>query len=414
MNSLRTTLGWRGALLAIGAVLIGVVLFRALQNGAGTAGGPSELVTVGQRTFASTVTAVGAAKPEIGAEVRVGSRISGRVQRLRANIGDRVKKGDVIAELETAELDALTAQRRAELTVAEAKLAALEASVPEELARAEAELAGADATARLAAAERDRQQAMLKDGATSRAEAEAAHERHLVAQSAREVASRALSMVRTANAQGVRQARAEQERARAAVRSAEVDRSFATIRAPISGVVASVATQEGETVAAGLNAPTFLTIVDLARLQVHAYVDEVDIGKVTAGQSAEFTVDAFPAREFQAKVAAIYPSATLQDNVVKYIVAMDVLGDSVYILRPEMTASVRIQLESRTVLAVPARAIRRDQGESVVYVRLGRTTERRPVRLGWRDGPWVEVISGLKAGERVYLDPPAPATGATP
>jgi multidrug efflux pump subunit AcrA (membrane-fusion protein) len=93
---------------------------------------------------------------------------------------------------------------------------------------------------------------------------------------------------------------------------------------------------------------------------------------------------------------------------------MDVLGDSVYILRPEMTASVRIQLESRTVLAVPARAIRRDQGESVVYVRLGRTTERRTVRLGWRDGPWVEVISGLKAGERVYLDPPAPTTGATP
>ncbi len=414
MNLLQRTLGRRGPLLAIGAVLIVVILFLALRDSAGTAGGPSELVTVGQRTFASTVAAVGAVKPEIGAEVRVGSRISGRVQRLRVNIGDRVKKGDVIAELETAELDALTAQRRAELTVAEAKLAALEASVPEELAKAEAELSGADATARLAAAEWERQQAMLKDGATSRAEAEAAHERHLVAQSAREAARRALSMVRTGNVQGVRQAKAEQERARAALRSAEVDRSFTTIRAPISGVVASVATQEGETVAAGLNAPTFLTIVDLARLQVHAYVDEVDIGKVTAGQSAELTVDAFPAREFLGKVAAIYPSATLQDNVVKYIVAIHVLGDSVSVLRPEMTASVRIQLESRSVLAVPTRAIRRDQGMSVVYLRLGRTTERRPVRLGWRDGPWVEVVSGLKAGDRVYLDPPAPATGATP
>ena len=193
-----------------------------------------------------------------------------------------------------------------------------------------------------------------------------------------------------------------------------MDRSFTTIRAPISGVVASVATQEGETVAAGLNAPTFLTIVDLARLQVHAYVDEVDIGKVAAGQLAEFTVDAFPAREFKGKVAAIYPSATLQDNVVKYIVALDILGDSVSVLRPEMTTSVRIQLESRSVLAVPTRAIRRDQGESVVYLRVGRETERRPVRLGWRDGPWVEVISGLKAGDRVHLDPPAPVTGATP
>jgi len=414
MNSLHTALGRRGSLLAIGVVLVGVVSFLVLRNGAGTAGGPSELVTVGQRTFASTVAAVGAVKPEIGAEVRVGSRISGRVQRLRANIGDHVKKGDVIAELETAELDALTSQRRAELTVAEAKLAALEAWVPEELAKAEAELSGADATARLAAAEWDRQQTMLKQGATSRADSEAARERHLVAQAAREAASRALSMVRTGNVQGLRQAQAELERARAALRSAEVDRSFTTIRAPISGIVASVATQEGETVAAGLNAPTFLTIVDLARLQVHAYVDEVDIGKVTAGQPIVFTVDAFPAREFGGKVAAVYPSATLQENVVKYIVAVDVLGDSVSILRPEMTASVHIQLESRSVLAVPTRAIRRDGGESVVFVRVGRTTERRPVRLGWRDGPWVEVVSGLTAGDRVYLDPPAPATGATP
>ena len=414
MNTLRSTLGRRGVPLTIGAAGIALVLFLVLRGGPGSAGGSSTLVTVEPRVFVSAVVAVGAVKPEIGAEVRVGSRISGRVQRLRANIGDQVSKGDVIAELETAELDALTAQRRAELTVADARLAALAASVPEELARAEAELAGADATARLAQAEWDRQQAMLRDGATSRADSEAARERHLVAQSAREAASRALSIVRSGNVQSMRQVEAERERARAAMRSAEVDRSFTTIRAPISGVVASVATQEGETVAAGLNAPTFLTIVDLARLQVHAYVDEVDIGKVVAGQAATFTVDAFPSREFDGKVVAIYPSATLQDNVVKYIVALDLLGDSVSVLRPEMTASVRIRLESRTVLAVPVRAIRRDQGESVVFVRAGRATERRPVRLGWRDGPWVEVVSGLRQGDRLYLDPPAPAPEATP
>lgn len=414
MTTLRSMLGRRGVPLALGAAGLALILYLALRGSTGIAGGSSRLVAVEPRAFVSTVAAVGAVKPEIGAEVRVGSRISGRVQRLRANIGDQVMKGDVIAELETAELDALTAQRRAELTVAEARVAALAASVPEELARAEAELAGADATARLAQAEWERQQAMLKDGATSRADSEAARERHLVAQSAREAASRTLSMVRSGNVEGMRQVEAERDRARAALRSAEVDRSFTTIRAPITGVVASVATQEGETVAAGLNAPTFLTIVDLARLQVHAYVDEVDIGKVAAGQSALFTVDAFPSREFDGNVVAIYPSATLQDNVVKYIVAVDVVGDSVSLLRPEMTASVRIRLASRTVLAVPVRAIRRDQGESVVFVRVGRAAERRAVRLGWRDGPWVEVVSGLTAGDRVYLDPPAPGPGATP
>jgi len=85
--------------------------------------------------------------------------------------------------------------------------------------------------------------------------------------------------------------------------SALGDRSFTVIRTPISGVVVSVSTQEGETVAAGLNAPTFLTVVDLERLQVHALVDEVDIGKIEPGQSATFSVDAFPGRDFTSHVS---------------------------------------------------------------------------------------------------------------
>jgi HlyD family secretion protein len=186
-----------------------------------------------------------------------------------------------------------------------------------------------------------------------------------------------------------------------------VDRSFTVLRSPIGGVVASVATQEGETVAAGLNAPTFVTVVDLERLQVNAYVDEVDIGKVATGQRAVFTVDAFPARDFSGRVAAIYPTATIQDNVVKYVVALDIDGEYAGLLRPEMTASVRIELDARTVLAVPVRAIRQDAGRSVVHVVNGDRPEVRPVRVGWRDGPWAEVTDGLVEGERILLNAPA-------
>jgi macrolide-specific efflux system membrane fusion protein len=105
-------------------------------------------------------------------------------------------------------------------------------------------------------------------------------------------------------------------------------------------------------------------------------------------------------------VAAIYPSATIQDNVVKYIVAVAIRGNG-GLLRPEMTASVHIRLEERMVLAIPARAVSRQGGQSVVYLwRQGRA-ERRAVRLGWRDGPWVEVLEGLQEGDCILLDAPA-------
>lgn len=339
------------------------------------AAGDAETVLVTRRSVATSVVAIGTVKAQIGAEVRVGSRISGRVRRLRANIGDAVRRGQVIAELETEELDAVVDERAAEAREAEARLAALEA------------------TAQLAAAELTRQVQLQREGVATLAEADVARERAGVADAQLAAGRRAL------------------ERARAALASAEVQRSFTVLRSPIDGVVASVATQEGETIAAGLNAPTFLTVIDLGRLQVDAYVDEVDIGKVRVGQRAVFTVDAHPARDFHGTVAAIYPTATIQDNVVKYVAAVRI-DSAGGLLRPEMTANVRITLEAREVLAIPARAVRREAGRAIVHVTDGRRTEPREVRLGWREGPWVEVVDGLREGDRVLLDAPAGDGGA--
>jgi macrolide-specific efflux system membrane fusion protein len=365
-----------------------------------------EVVTVAPRSFTATVTALGAVKPQIGAEVRVGSRISGRVWRLRANIGDRIGKDQVIAELETAEHDALIEQRRAELKLDEAKLAAFDTLAPDELARAKADVARFAAEAQLASEEWSRQQTLAQRLLVPQAAADAARDRSVAAQAQLESAQRALELVRTGNAEGRKQAEADVERARAALESALVDRSFTVLRSPIAGVVASVSTQEGETVAAGLNAPTFVTVVDLDRLQLNAFVDEVDIGKIAPGQSVRFTIDAFPARDFDGRVAAIYPTATIQDNVVKYVVAVEIANGYQGLLRPEMTANVRIQLAERPVLAVPARAIRREEGRSVVYVQIGNRIEPRPVRPGWREGSWVEIAQGLAAGDKVLVDPP--------
>lgn len=393
---------------AIAALALVVALGAWLGSDDAWSPGNAETVVAGKRAFASTVAAIGAVKPQIGAEVRVGSRVSGRVRRLRANIGDRVRKGDIIAEIETADFDALVAQRRAELDLATARLAALDTMSPHEIARAGSDVARFEATAKLAAEEAERQQGLLRERVSSKAEADAAQERSAVAQAQLVSARRALDLARGGHGEHRKQAVAEIARARAALESSVVDRSFTVITSPIDGVIASVSTQEGETVAAGLNAPTFVTVLDLRRLQVNAYVDEVDIGKVAVGQRATFTVDAYPARDFEGRVDAIYPSATIQDNVVKYVTALTIMNDSTALLRPDMTTSVRIQLAQRTVLALPTRAIGRSSGQSVVYVPSRGRVETRPVRVGWRDGPWAEILDGVREGERVLLDPPPP------
>ena len=330
-----------------------------------------ETARVIRRDFSSTVLATGAVKPQVGAEVRVGARISGKVEHLYTNIGDYVKNGQVIAELEKADLEASVAKARAEVKVAEAKVA------------------DAESREKLADLEYQRQQNLIKENFTSQQSVDKALKE-------KEIAHAGLNLVRK-----------QLDATRAALKESEVKLSYATITAPISGVVASVSTQQGETVAAGLNAPTFVTIIDLERLQVDAYVDEVDIGKVEADQACIFTVDAFPGREFHGKVAAIYPNAVIQENVVNYDVVMEIADPYKGFLRPEMTASVTISLEKRKqVLAVPAKAVNRERGKTIVYIQSQAGPEPRRVKIGWKDGQWLEIAAGLKEGQTVLLEKP--------
>jgi multidrug efflux pump subunit AcrA (membrane-fusion protein) len=395
---------WALAFLAMTLVFAGTGCRRG--HDAATGDTVPETSKVARRQFASTVSAVGTVKPQVGAEVKVGSRVSGRVMRLHANIKDQVRKGQVIAELERADLEATVAQHRAEAQLAEAKLSALDELFPKEMAKAETDVARWEASFIQARKDLDRQRDMLKDNVTSPKAEEQAQERLAVSQAQFDAARKALELLRAQYAENQKQAQAERDRVRAGLANAEVQLSYAVITAPISGVIGSVSTQEGETVAAGLNAPTFVTIIDLSRLQVEAYVDEVDIGKVKVGQRAVFTVDAFPADDFEGKVVAIYPKATIQDNVVKYVVALEIVSPYEGRLRPEMTTSVSIRLEARNVLAIPAKAVRREGGKHIVFVSVNGRPAPREVKLGWKDGPWTEVASGLEEGQEIFLDLP--------
>lgn len=239
---------------------------------------------------AEEVKATGVIKPMVGAEVRVGSRVSGVVRRLFVRIGDRVEKGELLAELDDRDLVSRRREALAALNLAQANLDYARA----ELAR--------------------------KRGL-----------RDLLSPSELDVAQRAFAV-------------AEQQTAgaRAALEAATTQLGYARIAAPIAGVVASIATQEGETVAASFAAPTFVTLLDLERLEVWAYVDETDIGRIQPGLPARFTVDTYGGEEFEGRVTAIYPKPEIRDNVVNYVTVIRFDAPRDRVLRPEMTATVRV------------------------------------------------------------------------
>jgi macrolide-specific efflux system membrane fusion protein len=340
-----------GVIVLVGAMaVVGTMVFRS-NNKKSSALQTAQVV---RRDIGSTVLATGIIKPMVGAEVKVGSRISGVVKRLRANIGDYVKAGQIIAELDDAELQARFNQNLAALAKAQADL-------------------------NYARSIFERTQSLRQKELVSTQEADQAE-----------------TSLKTAEAQ-LKQAEANLEYAKVQV-------SYTIIFSPISGVIASVSTQEGETVSASLAAPTFVSIIDLRRLEVQVYVDETDIGKIKVGQQASFTVDTYPDSDFKGTVTAIYPKAVIQDNVVNYIVTAEITDSQAKTLRPEMTTNVTISLETRkNVLAVPTSAITRERGDRYVTVIEGEKRIQRKVKAGWKDNGFTEIISGLKEGETILV-----------
>jgi len=334
-----------------------------------------EIAEARKRDVSSSIIATGSVKPMIGAEVKVGSRISGKVDLLYANIGDKVKTGQVIAEIEKQDLQAQVSQAAANLRAGEAGVGVQQASLWPTL-----------------------------NAATALGTADSRYFPQTGANSAGLVAS--MPIFNGQDIYGIRQAKATKESLKAALDYAKVQLSYATIIAPIDGVISYVSTQQGETVVAGLNAPIFVTIIDLERLQVDAFVDETDIGRVKVGQKATFTVDTYPGEEFAGEVMAIYPKAIIQENVVNYDVVVRITDPKIELLRPDMTASVKIfQEERKGILAIPRKYISTEEGDRVIYVlkENGKEPQRRIIKTGWQDSKNTEVLEGLSEGEKIVV-----------
>lgn len=209
------------------------------------------------------------------------------------------------------------------------------------------------------------------------------------------------------------------KQAEASLQEARINLNYTDIKSPVDGVVVSRSVDVGQTVAASFQTPTLFQIAqDLTRMQVNASVSESDIGSVREGQEGEFTVDAFPGRDFRGSVVQVRNAPVTVQNVVTYDVVVAVANPDL-LLKPGMTASVTITTGHRDdVLRAPLRALsfnpnhsdatatrtpRRADAPAIWRLAADGTLERVEVQTGLRDEQYVEIDGGLAAGDQVAV-----------
>ena len=280
--------------------------------------------TVARGNLTLTVIANGTLQPT--RSMNIGSELSGTVLKVNVDVNDRIKKGQVLVELDTAKLRDQILRSRAVLAAADAKVAQTVATVKE----AKTSLARLEEVARLSGGKVPSKTELD----TGRATLE------------RAIADEA-------------SARANVNDAKAALSTDQINLSKASIRAPSDGVVLTRSVEPGNAVAASLQAVTLFTIAeDLTQLRLQVYVDEADVGAVKVDQEARFTVSAYANRQYPARITRVAYGSTITDNVVTYLTYLDVDNRDLS-LRPGMTATATITATERTdVLLAPNSALR--------------------------------------------------------
>jgi len=328
----------RGGAIALVVIVVGYLIFG--RGGNGETKYVTQDVTTGDLTV--TVTATGNLEPVN--QVDIGSELSGTIRSVAVDVNDTVKAGQVLTKLDTVRLEAQVLQAQSSLASAQARVLQSVAGLKE----ARANLARLQKVRELSGNKLPSQQDMdVGESAVAQGEGEEAAARASVAQ------------------------------AQANLDAVKTDLSKTDIKSPINGIVLVRSVEPGQTVAASLQAPVLFTLAeDLKKMELHVAVDEADIGSVEVGQAASFTVDAFPNRQFHAKITRVdFASNNTQKStsstsgqgsaasatstgVVTYETVLEV-DNSDLLLRPGMTATAEIvttNIEGATL--VPNAALR--------------------------------------------------------
>jgi HlyD family secretion protein len=342
--------------------------------------------------------------------VQVGSQVTGRIKTLNADFNSQVKKGQVVAEIDPDPFQARVDREKASLTAAKASVSTARANL--EKAKVEVE----DAKRSL-----KRTNELFIRGIISENDKDVAQTRY----------DSALAEVKAQEA-SYENALAQVEQAKASLKSTESDLSYTKIISPVDGIVISRNVDAGQTVSASLQAPTLFVIAEnLTKMQLNASVVEADIGKVSVGQKATFTVDAFIDKKFTGEVTQVRNAPITVQNVVTYDVIIGVENSDLK-LKPGMTANVSILTAYKdNTLKIPNAAFRfrpdfdknKDTADILTtYVESTKNEKRNeggiyvwvlskndkpgsvPIKIGITDGNFTEIIDGnLKEGDQIIM-----------
>lgn len=297
--------------------------------------------------------------------VQVGSQVSGTISQIFVDFNSKVKKGQVIAQIDPSILRTRLLQAEADLTNALANVKSIEAQIETQKADVLAAMAGVD-RARAQAVEAklilDRTNELFSQGIVATSQRDTAQANYEAAAASLKVAEAQVEQARArlrSTQANLEQAKAQVAQRRAAAEMARVDLGHTTITAPIDGTVIARNVDVGQTVAASFQAPTlFIIAQDLTKMLVYAKTDEADVGKIQVGATATFRVDSFPREQFSGKVIQVRMNATTVQNVVTYdtIIEFDNPQQKLF---PGMTAYVTIPVAwARNVIKIPNGALR--------------------------------------------------------
>ncbi len=360
---------------------------------------PEKLARVEKVDLARSVVATGKIEPTTKVEIK--SKASGIILKLPVNVGDVVRQGQIICELDQNDLLPRLRQAQAALGVAEAQLKSAEADYE----RNKVEAAGPDVP--FLKKDMDRAHMMFKELLIPQTARDDAEKNYQLAVTRQQQAIVNLGVAQAA----IRKAEAGVEQVKAQLAQAEEDLRNATIVSPIDGVVLSRDREVGDAVSSiltmGSGATLIMTLGDLREVYVKGKVDESDIGKVYLGQPARITVESYKDQHFAGKVTKISPMGVEKDNVTTFEVRVSISNESRKLMAT-MTANAEIMLEERKgVLAVPEGAIIYKKDRSTVVEIPDATVEsgkrRVPVTTGISNGSKTQIAKGLSEGQPVIL-----------
>ncbi len=379
----------RAALILLAVLLIGGGIFVYKKFLSKPSIQVLETAKVERGSIRGVIVETGIIKPQVGALVKIGARATGEIVKMKVKIGDRVKKGELIALIDDREILMSIEQQKASLSAARNTLSQIELTYPERIREAKANY-------EYAKVNYEREQELLKREYTT---VDAVDK----AKSQFEATGAILKRLQDEYKTQEKIAKANIEDITAKLKQNETILTYTKIYAPIDGVVSDVTAQEGETVVTGLQVANLVTVLDPTSLEMWIYVDETDIGRAKVGQQVEYYVDTFPDKLFKGTIEKIYPQPVIKDNIVYYLAIVKVTKDDTRFLKPEMTTHINIIFDEKSnILIAPNAAIKFEKGKQIAYKVIGpNKVQKVELKTGIRGEENTEIISGIKEGDVV-------------